>query len=306
MARYELDDATDLSAIARSMERIEKEGGTSTPVARAPRKPVLTVAAGNAVLLGLGIALALAVGGYFGFQFLHAGLTTRTVPATLVGQPVDAARARVNQARLRPVVVYDAARAGQSGLVVKVKPPEGAKVRVNGDVMLVVAGRPIPAPLPAPPKDPRSGPRVIAPPAARTVPVPDVVEMSEAKARQKLTALGLEVEVRPGDPAAQAGMVQATKPKAESLVEHGAVVVLTVSTAPTPAVAPASTLVTVKDYAGTPGTDAVMDLRRAGLSAAWRYELTKIQPAGYVVRTNPPAGSPLPYGSQVTVVLAKP
>ncbi|OPZ87038.1 MAG: Serine/threonine-protein kinase PK-1 [bacterium ADurb.Bin429] len=292
------------------MERIEKEGGTETPVAQAPRKPVLTVAAGKAVLLGIGIALVLAVGGYFGFQSLRAGLTTRTVPADLVGQPVEAARARVNQFRLRPVVVYDAASTGKSGLVVKVKPPEGTKVRINGDVTLVVAGKgPRPTPIipPALVKEQHSGSNTTPPAVASKVQVPDVVEMSEAKARQKLSALGLEVEMKAGEPAAHAGIVQAMKPKAESLVDKGAVVVLTVSTAqaPTAAVTPASTLITVKDYAGTLGTDAVKDLRRSGLAATWSYETTKIQPAGYVVRTNPPAGSQLPYGSQVTVVLAK-
>jgi beta-lactam-binding protein with PASTA domain len=311
MARYELKDATDLSAIAKSMERIDAGDGTDKGAAKGAAPKAAPIAAGKAILLGVGIGILVMAGVIFGIKYIKITPPMHTVPSGLMGQPVSAAQALVNQKKLRPIIIHDSSSKGKAGTVVKVKPPEGARVKANSDVTLVVAGKPKTAPQPPPTGNQHTStpdPRPVPPsPAATKITLPDVVEMSEAKARQKLAALGLDVEVKPGEPAAQAGTVQAMKPKPESAVEKGAVVVLTVSTKETaPAPLPATdTLITLKDYTGTLGTDAVKDLRKAGIVVAWSYEKTRIQPAGYVVKTIPPASSQLLAGSQVMLVLAK-
>jgi hypothetical protein len=308
MARYDLKNSSDLSAIAKSMERIE--AGQENDAADKPANKAVPVATGKAILIGALLGLVLAGGIIAFFKFVKITAPMRAVP-DVMGQPESSAKSLVTAAKLRPVVEYDPSSKKPSGTVIKVKPPESAKVKDGSTVTIVVAGKGPKVPPRSgtkPPPDPGHRPpppshTTLVTPAAAKVGVPDVVETTEAKAKSLLQQAGLVAVVQPGQPSAQAGVVTAVNPAVGTQVEKGSAITLTVSTA---LAAEKPTTIKLTNYVGTVGKDAVTDLRRQGLVAKWEYKSTKIQPENYVLETKPAANTVLQPGSEVVLVLAKP
>jgi serine/threonine-protein kinase len=135
--------------------------------------------------------------------------------------------------------------------------------------------------------------------AGRWTEMPTVVGVERASAERLLLAADLVATVtvaRHDDVAA--GMVSAVDPAPGSRLLRGSTVALTVSSGQpqVPAVA-----------AGTALADAEAAIRDAGLTPArsGTREYSASAPAGTVVRTDPPAGTALPGGGRVSLVLSK-
>jgi serine/threonine-protein kinase len=136
--------------------------------------------------------------------------------------------------------------------------------------------------------------------AGRWTEMPTVVGVERASAERLLLAADLVATVtvaRHDDVAA--GMVSAVDPAPGARLLRGSTVRLTVSSGrpQVPAVA-----------AGTPVADAEQAIRDAGLTPARSgsaREYSAAAPAGTVVRTDPAAGTALPGGGRVTLVLSR-
>jgi eukaryotic-like serine/threonine-protein kinase len=135
---------------------------------------------------------------------------------------------------------------------------------------------------------------------ARWATIPRVVGMEQAAAEQLVTAADLVPTVTVAhDDTVAAGRVAAVYPAADGRLRRGSRVRLTVSSGRpvVPAVA-----------AGTPVATAEQALRDAGLgpvTSSDRQEYSAAVPAGTVIRTDPPAGTALPGGGAVTLVVSR-
>jgi serine/threonine-protein kinase len=136
--------------------------------------------------------------------------------------------------------------------------------------------------------------------AGRWTEMPTVVGIERASAERLLLAADLVASVtvaRHDD--VPVGAVSAVDPAPGARLLRGSTVALTVSSGrpQVPAVA-----------AGTAVTDAETAVRDAGLTpvrSGSAREYSTAAPAGTVVRTDPPAGTALPGGGRVTLVLSK-
>jgi serine/threonine-protein kinase len=135
---------------------------------------------------------------------------------------------------------------------------------------------------------------------ARWTTVPGVVGMDRGAAEQRITAAGLVAAVTVvHDDTVAAGRVAAEDPAADGRLRRGGTVRLTVSSGrpAVPAVA-----------AGTTVAKAEQAVRDAGLgpvTSSGRQEYSATVPAGQVIRTDPPAGTALPSGGAVTLVVSR-
>ena len=129
--------------------------------------------------------------------------------------------------------------------------------------------------------------------------VPRVVGLERGAAERLLTEAGLAATVTVArDDIVAAGIVSAADPGADRRLPRGGTVRLTVSGGRpvVPAVA-----------AGTAVAAAEQSIRDAGLTPAGspRQEYSSAVAAGTVTRTDPPAGTALPSGSAVTLVVSR-
>jgi beta-lactam-binding protein with PASTA domain len=331
MAKYkltDLKDASDLSEIVRGLEKVQEqmEEPAERPTARragaGPAEP-----AGHqskAVLLGASIGVGVMAIIFVVYLLItKPPINTKTVPP-VIGNPISVAHDAVLKAGLAPHFVYEPKSKERQGTVVAVRPPAGSRLPRGATVTLTVAGRAPGSNSPRPGGGPHHGPVPPPPPTGSgtntgsvpaqqppvtttaKVAVPKLVGLTLDDAKAQLKTRGLTATVVLGDVSDKPGMVLACAPAAGTLVARDSKVELTVSTAQAAATAPPDDgLITVDNYAGKNGIDAVTELRARGLAVWWSYEITRLQPNGYVIRTDPPAGSKLPPHSKITVVIAK-
>ncbi|MEV7692758.1 PASTA domain-containing protein [Microbacterium sp. NPDC089189] len=134
-----------------------------------------------------------------------------------------------------------------------------------------------------------------APPEVETVGVPDVAGRGLGDATAVLEAAGLRIgQVTRVDGPAAGDTVLSVDPGAGSLRERGSAVDLTV----------ASGSNTVPAVIGMAASDAAAALSAAGFSA--RIDETGTAPVGAVASSIPVAGTVLPVGSTVTIVVPRP
>jgi serine/threonine-protein kinase len=138
------------------------------------------------------------------------------------------------------------------------------------------------------------------------VTVPDVSGVVEAKAKKQLEQLGLKVSVATAADDLPAGVVVRSSPDAGAAVDPGSTVRITVSQGRVAATPQQTTAqIMLKDYSGVALQAATDDLQRQGVSVAVAYQATRLQPSGYVVQTQPAAGSYLAPGGRVTLIVAR-
>ncbi|KQY55895.1 hypothetical protein ASD11_15485 [Aeromicrobium sp. Root495] len=136
------------------------------------------------------------------------------------------------------------------------------------------------------------------PDPVKQVAVPDVIGLDVDAATRAITSKGLTV----GDPVQQPsadvdeGKVISTDPDADSKVEDGSEVVLTVSSGPEQ--------VNVPDVGGYTYSEAKSALERAGLKVK-KDERDSQEDKDTVINTNPPANTPVDAGTTVTVIVSK-
>ncbi len=197
------------------------------------------------------------------------------------------------------------------GTIVAIKPVVGTKVTPASEVIISASmksahdGKPSATPdinpAPQPPKATELSDKVL----------PDVEGMIDSKAREKLEdlKLGLTITIMQKEDTSKPDHVVLTcDPKPGTTLSQGAAVSLVVnslSDAPAPPDASSSSVITVPNYVGRNGEEAVNDLGHLGLIATSSEERSHLQSAGNVIRTSPSAGSQLPPGSEVTVYIAQ-
>jgi beta-lactam-binding protein with PASTA domain/predicted Ser/Thr protein kinase len=129
------------------------------------------------------------------------------------------------------------------------------------------------------------------------VAIPDVVGQPIADARAALEGLGLVVTEQPEENEdVEEGLVISQDPAPTEEVAPGTEVILRVSSGPPE--------VEVPDVAGQSANEASNTLGRAGFTVQIQEEPSDDVAEGQVTRTDPPAGTPLPDGSAVTVFVS--
>jgi len=130
------------------------------------------------------------------------------------------------------------------------------------------------------------------------VAVPALAGMDEAAATDELARLRLKAKVtRTRDEQVEEGTVIRTSPAALTRLREGQTVTVVVSAG--------RPKVQVPDVAGQPLEQARSLLTQAGFQVRTRDEPSDQVPAGIVVRTEPPTGTELEPGSEVTLVVSQ-
>jgi serine/threonine-protein kinase len=296
----ELNDAAE----ARAQEQQERAAGIL---------PKWVVATGIvAVLLIIGIIVVVVMR-----NKNSSGLVK--VP-DVVGQNAPAATSMLTGLGFRVLTEYDETSKLVPGKIVDQRPQADTQVPPKSDVVITIAGKAPRAGRPAPPPPgPQPGNATNqqatnatannnTAAASAQVAVPDVVGMADNFAKGKLTAVGLKVEeVTVTDPSQREGVVIACDPKPNSMVNKNSTVRISVTGKPAAAATTGSAdnKPVIGDYYGRPGADAANDLRSKGFVVSSRAEVSREQPSGYVLRTEPAANTQMQPGSRVTVVVAR-
>jgi beta-lactam-binding protein with PASTA domain len=130
--------------------------------------------------------------------------------------------------------------------------------------------------------------------------------MPALKAEGELTALGLLVITKAAqDPAQPVQVVLACDPKPGTQLARGAIVKIDVNQAVANAAQQAAAGIEVPACEGRDGREVVRELTRLGLTPKVSTEASRLQPAGYVLRTYPAAGERLSVGGELVLMLAR-
>ncbi len=230
------------------------------------------IAAGNAIktdpVAGTQVPLELSVA-----LVVSSGSNLRSIP-DVSGQSAADAQAALEDQGL--VVSLDERTNGKvaAGDAVKTEPAAGQTVEVGSAVTLIVSK------------------------GAKQVSVPDVVGASEADAKAAIK----DAQLKPGEISrteadAPTGTVLSQDPVADSAVDQGSTVDLTVSSGP-PAV-------DIPDVSGQSAADAQVALEDQGLVVSLDERTNGKVAAGDAVKTEPAAGQTVEVGSAVTLIVSK-
>lgn len=361
MAKYVINEQSDLNSLAKQVEEIAQRHATTEPAEAVPVhevapeetafKPARTHKAIRqsplpAILMSAGAALVVVAVVLITIKTQFAG-KQRAIP-DVVNARVDRALTLLESNGFAANVEYDNASTQPSGTVIAQVPAANTKGRLGTTVTLRVAGKPArtdrqparntgiinlgqgesrtgarekadttPAKTPPAEKTDQTQVKVNQPaekPATAKVAVPAVEGQQVEEARKTLRALGVKiVEVAGNDAGKPDGVVLSVEPKVGSEIQAGSPVRIRVNTRPK-ATEPAETerpaqpepeMVIVPDYTGSAGQDAVKDLYRRGLRAEWSYQPSNQYTAGTVILTTPPAGSRVPPGTKIILVLSQ-
>jgi serine/threonine-protein kinase len=237
------------------------------------RKRRLWLAGGAAALLVAGgIAAALA---------LTSSTAEVTVPS-LVGQTQAAAVKQLRSDGLVPIATPAPSAAQPPGVVASQRPAPGSVIQQGSRVYLTVST------------------------GAGTVVVPKVAGLPEARAKELLSASGLEPVVQQqANGKVTAGLVISTDPPAGLDAQQGTAVTVFVSSGPGGS-SPGAATVRVPEVIGLTQHDAAETLATVGLTVgAVTRSPSTAQPAGRVISQVPAAGGSLARGESVELVVAE-
>lgn len=189
----------------------------------------------------------------------------------VVGQTLDSAKAKLEQAGLKVDIRRRADRAPRD-IVFDQAPPAGGKVDDGSSVAVFVSNGP------------------------GTVKVPDVLGLTEADAKRRVRDAGLRPVVqRESSPKIPLGLVIRSDPSASRPVDRRSAVTLFVSSGPEQVVIP--------DVKGQSQQDAIAALKEKGLYAVFQ-EKASTEPQGTVIDQSPAAGQKIGQGSNVTLFVS--
>jgi len=225
-------------------------------------------------LLGVGVVLAVLIGGWFLYDSIQRqleGAETVAVPY-VVGIPQGLAVNAITDEGLTPQVRRVANSDVEEGTVFAQSPTEGTRVDKETVVRIdVSSGKP-------------------------EVPIPGVVGQTAEDAVAELTRAGLVAQVVEVNSDRDTGTVTGQNPGAGTVVVEGTQVRINVSKGPRPVVVP--------NVVGLPYDQAASELRRAGFEVS-RLDVGSDQAAGIVTRQDPAGGSESSRGSTVTVSVSQ-
>jgi beta-lactam-binding protein with PASTA domain len=140
------------------------------------------------------------------------------------------------------------------------------------------------------------------------VPVPDLTGLTQTDAQNVLTAAGLTLGVVSPltSTTVPAGSVISQVPPAGQKVDKGSSVAIVVSSgSPSPSPSPSASAVAVPNVYGMDSSAAATQITNAGLKVTFKQKAGTGQPPGTVVKVQPDAGTTVPAGSTVVLVIAK-
>jgi serine/threonine-protein kinase len=236
------------------------------------------------LLIVLGVVLLAIAAGVFAFTRgdTGGGTTTATTTTTsalveipdLTGQTQAEATAALKALGLAVLITKQASADVPTGQVIAVRPNPGGRVPPGTTIELQIS----------------SGPNVVA--------IPSVQGSAVGTATAQLEALGLLVStVEDVSDSVAEGNVISQAPSAGVEVKPGSTVTLTVSSGQQTTIVPN---VAKMDIANAQNT-----LIAAGLVLGAQTEVNDAAPAGQVVSQDPAAGTSLPAGGSVSVVISK-
>ncbi|MBA2642832.1 MAG: Stk1 family PASTA domain-containing Ser/Thr kinase [Actinobacteria bacterium] len=255
-------DSTAVTQVARR----DRRGGPPYP----PYEPSPRGRAFWPWLLGLGVLLALAIGGFLLFDAVQRQLEEAKPVAVpyVVGLQQTQAVNIVTDKNLVPRVRHISNSDVEEGFVFGQSPTEGTRVEKEAVVIIdVSSGKP-------------------------EVTVPSVVGRRVTDAVEELTAAGLDAQVVEVASDQDAGLVTGQKPAGGIVVVEGTQVRINVSKGPSP--------VTVPSVVGSPYEQAASELQRAGFSVT-RVDVASDLTRGIVVSQDPGGGSESSKGARVTL-----
>ncbi len=268
------DAATELMETPPEPPPVDAGLGVGVYVGDEPRQPIQY----GFVLGVVALVALLLLGVFLLFQLLSSDPPVATVAVpNVVGQDVEAARLAMQAVNLAvtttPVVDSEVA----PGLVVSTDPPAGTQVDPETTTVELFFS---------------SGPG--------TVSVPAVVGQPVAVAEQLLSNADLVAAVTFAfDPEVEEGLVISQDPAAEAEVAPGSTVELSVSSGPEAVLMPG--------LAGLAERTAIFQLSQAGFTedqVTVEEEFSAEVEEGIVIRTEPPAGTPVPPFAEITLFVS--
>ncbi len=238
-------------------------GEESVVQAEAPRNTVLSQepAGGSEVAAGSAVSIT-----------VSSGPAVATVP-DVTDQPAADAQATLEAEGLVVATEERTNAKIAAGNVVKTEPAAGSEVAVGSTVTLTVS----------------KGPKPVV--------VPDVVGTTQTDAEAAIAAAKLSLgSVEVADGSQPAGTILSQDPAADSKVEQGSAVNITVSAGPP--------TVEIPQVKGASAADAQAALEAAGLVVETQERTNATVPAGEAVKTEPTAGSEVTVGSTVTLTVS--
>jgi serine/threonine-protein kinase len=270
-------DATGVMA----QTRVQDAAGDGTRVMSRPAGPVVVAEEPGAprrtsvYFVVLVVLLALLAGFLvvFARQLGIGGTTTVTVPQVGGRTEADAVRDLVGAGLKARTEAVNDDNPNNAGKVVDQSPTPGMKVKKGTTVTIRVSQGPV------------------------QVDVPDVRNRKQDAARDVLTGQSFQVDVvnRPDDKV-PADTVIDQQPAAGAKAPKGSKVTLIVSSG--------REQVAVPNVVGRDQSEAANILGQAGLTTAVDAQASDTVPAGRVIRTDPPAATPVKKGSTVTLLVS--
>ncbi|WP_201300544.1 Stk1 family PASTA domain-containing Ser/Thr kinase [Streptomyces sp. HF10] len=253
---------------------VDGDGDGVSRTARFQAAPVPPPRRSRRLMLTIAVAVLLVLGAGTGVWYINSGQFTKVPP--LLTKSEAQARDRLQDAGLHVGKVkraYD--DTVERGTVISTDPAPGARIRDHDAVALTVSLGP------------------------ETVKVPDLAGLPLAKARQKLTAAGLEpgMVTRQFSDDIDAGAVISTAPSSGTERHAGSAIALTVSK---------GSPIDVPDVTGDDPADARQELTSAGLKVKIASgQVNSEYDKGKVARQSPGDGEQAAAGDTVTLTLSK-
>jgi serine/threonine-protein kinase len=227
---------------------------------------VLALIALLAALAGLGYLLARQLSG-------NGGRTALVPVSNYVGMTQHDAELLIQNAGLKPDSTSEPNDQIAAGQVVSQDPQPGTKIDKGGTVHLKISA------------------------GKGQVKIPDVSNQSLDDAQSQLRDAGLDYKVQQeNSDSVDAGKVTRTDPPAGSQVEKGTIITLFVSTG--------KQQVQIPDVSGEDPATAANTLGNRGLTTETVSQSSDTVESGTVIGTNPPAGTSVPKGSKVQLIVS--
>jgi beta-lactam-binding protein with PASTA domain/tRNA A-37 threonylcarbamoyl transferase component Bud32 len=235
----------------------------------------------GALLAVLLVALAVVVaflGNSLGWWSFNSN--TVTLP-NLVGQNLTKAESTLQAEGLKFTVTADKSSNQPNTVVVRTQPGAGTKMTKGQRVTLVTGN------------------------VGNKVAVPDVTNQSVTFAESQLTGMNLRAQPQPSSNCTQQNVVCSQSPPAGTEVNPGSTVILFTAATPTTTTTTTNPNTQVPDVSGLTVAQACNELGLKGFTCGSQtQQSSNVYQAGYVISTNPPAGTPEPEGTTVNLVVS--